>query len=296
MKELLVHWGIEANCLKVNPRTWSIGEAYILKAYTKSTELQRSIDMMKKLKATHVPVPEIIPTCQGGDFLDHNQKYYILYTKLKGHKKSDWTTKDMAWFFEFGQILAQLHKAFKTCQDHAQVWHNSLLSEMQGWVTKTLQTTQEDYMTAQTLAENIKALDHVYKALPKQLIHRDVHLDNFLFFEGRFTGYIDFDLSQTNIRIFDIAYFLLSLLVSQPLEDFKNNQWLLAIEGVIKGYHATSPLSKVERESMFIVMKNIEILCLAYFVSLKNSALAHDASQVYNYLQDHESRIKASCL
>ena len=34
--------------------------------------------------------------------------------------------------------------------------------------------------------------------LPVQLIHRDVHFGNFLFDEGKFSGYIDFDLSQRN--------------------------------------------------------------------------------------------------
>ena len=29
----------------------------------------------------------------------------------------------------------------------------------------------------------------------------------FLFYNNKFSGYIDFDLSQINIRIFDICYF-----------------------------------------------------------------------------------------
>ena len=36
-----------------------------------------------------------------------------------------------------------------------------------------------------------------------------------LFFEGDFSGYIDFDLSQRNIRIFDICYFLTGLLAEE---------------------------------------------------------------------------------
>ena len=44
-------------------------------------------------------------------------------------------------------------------------------------------------------------LEKIYEGLPKQLIHRDVHSGNFLFENNEFSGYIDFDLSQKNIRI-----------------------------------------------------------------------------------------------
>lgn len=44
-----------------------------------------------------------------------------------------------------------------------------------------------------------------YKTLPRQLIHRDMHTSNLLYRNGMFS-YIDFDMSQRNVRIFDIVY------------------------------------------------------------------------------------------
>ena len=68
---------------------------------------------------------------------------------------------------------------------------------------------EEDY------TRTVSLLEAVYPSLPKQLIHRDVHFGNFLFFEGSLSGYIDFDLSQRNIRIFDLCYFLSGLLAEE---------------------------------------------------------------------------------
>ena len=47
-----------------------------------------------------------------------------------------------------------------------------------------------------------------------------MHFGNFLFQEGSFSGYIDFDLSQKNIRIFDLCYFLAGLLAEEPWEEY----------------------------------------------------------------------------
>lgn len=44
-----------------------------------------------------------------------------------------------------------------------------------------------------------------YKTLPRQLIHRDMHTSNLLYRNGMFS-FIDFDMSQRNVRIFDIVY------------------------------------------------------------------------------------------
>lgn len=84
---------------------------------------------------------------------------------------------------------------------------------MNGWVAESL--TREKWLDEETFRSAVGNLQDGYDRLPRQLIHRDVHFGNFLFDHGEFSGYIDFDLSQKNIRIFDICYFLTGLLSSQ---------------------------------------------------------------------------------
>lgn len=68
------------------------------------------------------------------------------------------------------------------------------------------------------------------------LIHRDVHFGNFLFDQGIFSGYTDFDLSQRNIRIYDIAYFLLGLLADKEYTKLSEQNWLIIVHETIRGY------------------------------------------------------------
>ena len=131
----------------------------------------------------------------------------------------------------------------------------------------------------------------VYSDLPKRLIHRDVHLGNFLFEGSNFTGYIDFDLSQKNIRIFDICYFLLGLLCRESGSQIEDTQWFEHVKSVVNGYHQIIPLADVEKASIVTVMKNIELLFVAYFLSEKDEVLARDAGKIFKFICDHEAMI-----
>lgn len=49
-----------------------------------------------------------------------------------------------------------------------------------------------------------------------------------------FSGYIDFDLSQRNIRIFDIAYFLLGLLSDKEYNTLSEDSWLIIVQETLR--------------------------------------------------------------
>ena len=97
------------------------------------------------------------------------------------------------------------------------------------------------------------------------MIHRDVHFGNFLFDHGEFSGYIDFDLSQKNIRIFDICYFLTGLLSSQIGSSLDTEEWLRIVKDAAAGYEKWIPLLPEEKRAFPYVMENIELLFAAYW-------------------------------
>ena len=138
----------------------------------------------------------------------------------------------------------------------------------------------------------IGQLGEVYADLQKQLIHRDVYLGNFLFEEKEFSGYIDFDLSQSNIRIFDICYFLLGLLLREGANTVEEEFWFQAVRLVVDGYESLIPLSEVERASIPCVMKNIELLFVAYFSREKDEKLAQDAALIFQFVSKNENKIR----
>lgn len=61
-------------------------------------------------------------------------------------------------------------------------------------------------------------MDKLYPLLPKQLIHRDPNPSNIIVDYGEITGFLDFELTERNVRIFDPCYAATAIL-SETYED-----------------------------------------------------------------------------
>ena len=113
-----------------------------------------------------------------------------------------------------------------------------------------------------------------------------------MFLDGNFSGYIDFDLSQKNIRIFDICYFLTGLLAEETSEPLIPKEWIEIVKAVISGYESISKLSEPEKDAIPCVMECIEILFVAYFTGIEDPKHAHDAYNVFHFIQNCENEIR----
>lgn len=190
-----------------------------------------------------------------------------------------------------GGVIANLHSAFKKCEDRIKVWDNSLLDEMNGWVRENLERSSWKYIDQEEYEKIIFQLAELYHDLPVQLIHRDVHFGNFLFSEGRFSGYIDFDLSQRNIRIFDLCYFLLGLLSEEEKPGVTEKEWFEFLQYVFRGYENILQLSEAEKKAVPYVMECIELLFVAYFDGVDDLLCAKDAYQIFEFVRKREENI-----
>lgn len=211
--------------------------------------------------------------------------------KLQGNNITD--IKDKVMAHKMGCAIAQLHRAFIICEKEVEFWDNGLLEEMHGWVKDILINNDWQIVTKEEYSRTVALLDTVYDSLPKQLIHRDVHFGNFLFFEGKLSGYIDFDLSQRNIRIFDICYFLAGLLAEETDDAFTKNEWIGNVKAVIAGYESIANLSVKEKSAIPCVMECIEILFVAYFISVNDTKHAINAYNVFHFIQNCECDIES---
>ena len=190
-----------------------------------------------------------------------------------------------------GGIIANLHVAFESLEGKVELWDNSLLDEMKGWVRESFENSGFRNVSREEYEAVCEKLEAVYERLPAQLIHRDVHFGNFLFDKGDFSGYIDFDLSQKNIRIFDLCYFVLSVLSEKEKFEIDEEKWFGFLENVFKGYDKILPLTQEEKESAVVVMECIELLFLAYFDGQEDSALAQKTYKVFEFINTNEKRI-----
>lgn len=293
IEQIISLWGIEGRQIsQIYPTAWEvstlaeINHSYVVKIYDNKEQLERNIKILTILAKCSIPVAEVIPARTGEQYVKHENNYFLMSKKLPGSNVTD--IKDLAMTFKMGRAIAQLHNAFIECEKTIDFWDNSLLKEMKGWVLETLTKNDWKIIDKEEYSKTVKSLEQVYDHLPNQLIHRDVHFGNFLFFEGSLSGYIDFDLSQRNIRIFDICYFLTGLLAEENDEAFTPNEWMEHVKSVITGYESINPLSAAEKEAIPCVMECIEILFAAYFISINDTKHAIDACHVLHFIKSCE--------
>ncbi len=288
IEEILHLWGIgKSRVSQIYSSAWEIDHDYVIKVYDDREQLERNIRIMTILWDCGIPVAEILPTKAGEKYIARKGHYFFLSKKLQGARVSDLKDEKIAW--EMGRAIAQLHRAFRICETKVEFRDNSLLAEMKGWIRENLAKDGWNTVSRAEYANALERLEQGYDSLPRQLIHRDVHYENFLFYEGRLSGYIDFDLSQRNIRIFDLGYFLAGLLAEELREPFTKEEWSKDVEAAIAGYESVEKLSARERAAIPCVMECIEILFAAYFIGMGDAECARSACGIFHFIQGCES-------
>lgn len=293
IKNLLSNWNMESESVKqIYNTTWQIGKDYVLKTYTDEEMLGRNITVVNKLNSMNIPVGDIVKTVNGDDHIKADEQYFFLSKKLKGSNLVK-ISNTKEYGLMSGKIIADLHIAFKNCENEIKFWDNSFLDEMNGWVKENFANKNWSLISKEEYENVISNLEKYYDELPVQLIHRDVHYGNFLFDNGKFSGYIDFDLSQRNIRIFDLCYFMLGILSEKEKFQVTEEKWIDLLKYVFEGYNSTVQLTAEEKQVVPFVMECIELLFVSYFHSVDDTILAESAFKIYNFIKDNQKKITA---
>lgn len=286
IKQTLMHYNdLDHEVIKLTNTIYLIDNNYIIKQYDDFNMLIRNIKIFNLLYQEGIPVSKIIKTKDEKDYITLDDTYYFMYEKLKGESIKE--IKDGSSLdYLMGETIALLHVALKNIESKEEFYHNSLLGELSSWIKESFEKSNYKYINKEEFELIENELASVYDKLEKQLIHRDVHFDNFLFYNNKFSGYIDFDLSQINIRIFDICYFLLSLLSNQEEFIITTNKWKNVISNVISGYQKYIKLNVYEIKAIPLVMKCIELLFIAYFNNINDDQSATEALKIYNIVKN----------
>ena len=288
---ILYHWGLE-NCERkqIYDTAWQIGSGYVLKVYRNPVLLERNLNILAVLEEMKIPVGGIVLTIDQNRYVSVDGNYFFLSKKLSGSNLVRITnTRNLA--LRMGEIIGDLHGALKKCEDTMEFWDNRLLDEMNGWVKQTLENGNWRYISKDDYEQTVSQLAVIFDELPVQLIHRDIHFGNFLFEHEKFSGYIDFDLSQKNIRIFDLCYFLLGLLSEKEKYEISKEQWFDFITGIFTGYEKRQELTETEKKSVPYVMECIELLFVSYFDRIGDRHCAEHAYGLYEFVRRQEKRI-----
>ena len=108
--------------------------------------------------------------------------------------------------------------------------------------------------------------EDLYKSLPRQVIHRDPNPSNIIVADDKW-GFIDFELSERNVRIFDPCYAATAIL-SETFENGNSDKfmkWISVMKEMIAGYDSVVKLTDEEKQAVpYIILAN-QFISTAYF-------------------------------
>jgi Ser/Thr protein kinase RdoA (MazF antagonist) len=301
IKKALLNWNISyENIRQIYKSAWQIGEKYILKTGNNLHLLNSNLAIINNLHEQNIPVAEIVKTVNGLDYVVIDNTYFFLSKKISGEHITDIYAGDYNELsYLIGEIIGKLHMAFRICQERISCHDNNFYNEITGWISQTIKDKNIISVPTEILDECVSEMKYLYPKLPRQLIHRDIHLGNMLFQNNTLTGYIDFDLSQINARIFDLCYMALGFLIDNIEDENKTAKWFLILQKLVKGYCSIIPLTCDEKQAMPTMMIAIEMLFIAFFTNNNDKKGADDAKKMLIWLWENKDRIHKtldSCL
>ena len=106
----------------------------------------------------------------------------------------------------------------------------------------------------------------LYDKLPKQIIHRDPNPSNIIVSQDE-RGFIDFELSEKNLRIYDPCYAAMAILSESfdVKDQAKLSKWLEIYRNILWGYDSVVKLTNDECIALpYVVMAN-QFVSTAWF-------------------------------
>ena len=97
------------------------------------------------------------------------------------------------------------------------------------------------------------------------IIHRDPNPSNIMFENGEVTGFIDFVISERNVRLFDPCYCATGILSeAETIIPDGYDQWPEIFSGIIAGYDRIAKLSAVEKQAIPYIIYSIQMIFIAW--------------------------------
>ena len=196
--------------------------------------------------------------------MEDGQLYLVLTKRLQGERikavnmyEGDY--KGKARFV--GEIIGQLSLALAKVD--AVVNDVNIYDNVKNWAlpkAKDLLNIPENFWK-----DAMESFETLYSTLPKQIIHRDPNPSNIIMAEDTW-GFIDFDLSERNIRIFDPCYAATGILSESFDENNQEKlaQWIEIYKNIIYGYDSVAKLSDNEVKAIPYVILSNQLICCAW--------------------------------
>ena len=305
LRKILENWDIEKGLpiddvyimdgAKVSGNVWTVGSDFILKTGSRE-KLMKNLKVAKALSKQGFLSSLPVPTKTGSEYLD-GKELFILTRGLKGSPlpKSDrYGSSRIDFGKKYGKSLALLHKALKEVQNEVSPDEVNLYQSICGWALPNVRQQNIQWnmgLDEEFFTDYIDTFGKLFDKLPKQLIHRDPNPSNILFDNDEVSGFIDFDLSEVNIRLWDVCYSATGILSESSDEVYE--KWLDILGGILHGYDSEGELSQEEKQAVFYVICSIQMVCVSYFESHEElKQLAKTNRKMLMYIVNNKAQIK----
>lgn len=258
---------IKANVTKIHCNN----KSYILKEKGSIKQLLVEIHVLEQLEEKGVKVQKLVKTSNSKKYVFYKEKYYCLYKYIAGSGLEIKDTENLKELGStIGEKIANLHQALNSLNNNELV-KRDLYKVVYGWALPILEKNEYVHQDVIRKMNQIHtAFKEIVHPLREQIIHRDMHLSNVIFKDNEFQGFIDFELLESNVRVFDLCYCCTSILSELYSDEVLRGKWQHIISTIFEGYNKQNILMKEELQSIWYVMLSIQVIFITYFVQLKD--------------------------
>jgi len=306
LRKVLTNWDIPQNLplgdiwildgAAASGNVWKVGENYVLK-FGPRDKMLNNMRIVKALAAQGFTAAHILTTKTGEEYID-GDNIFILFHSLPGEplsKEQRFGESRYDYGYKYGQGIAKLHLALQELEPAIMPDEVNLYKNVTEWALPDMQKQNQQWSLAlpeDFFEEYTREFGSIFDKLPKQLIHRDVHPSNILFHNSEISGFIDFDLSERNIRLWDPCYCATGLLCEwRDVEDIQK-KWPLVLTGVLSGYGSIAPLTPEEKRAVYYVLCSIEMVVTAYTAGIEEfQELAKTNREMLQYIAKNKAMV-----
>jgi Ser/Thr protein kinase RdoA (MazF antagonist) len=269
----------------VNRNVWDIGDRFILKQCPELNEFNKSLWFSNFLTEKNIPVRHYLKTTDGGYLTDYNGISYCLMSKIIGSHIDPYSGNSYETGRKLGRIVAALHQALHEAEPPFKLLDSDCIFDLGGWIAGEIK--DKNIPVGDDIVKACLDSAPLYKKLPRQIIHRDMHLQNLVFEGDDFSGYLDFDICQKNARIFDLCYLGSSMLVGNYNKEKRFGIWQNIFYGVLCGYDEHLHLSDDEKAIIPLLMIMIELIFTAWYSRQGQPELVQNCTDMAQWCYEH---------
>ena len=264
--QILKHWDLEDETItdiyyegtgNKNDSACYVGGSFVLKFTADLGKLMNHIQVSKAIESIGLLAAVPMKTIDGQEYVCDGELYFYLTRRLSGTQMVSHRFGEGDGRF-VGEIIGQLHLALSKIDGC--VSDGDLLSTVRDWA---LPKAKDALALSDSFCKGyLDIFSDLYPKLPRQIIHRDPNPGNIICAEDQW-GFIDFDLSERNVRIYDPCYAATAVLSESFGQD--NDKWLEVYRNIICGYDSVVRLTEDERKAIPYVILANQFVCVAWF-------------------------------